>query len=206
MRRTLPLTTLAAIALLAAADPQGAPQQEPQQPSQQGGTENRRDERREQREHRREQREGAGSATSTTDDESERRGDTGESEEVDEAQDAKPEKGEYKSPYSLKFKYPIAQLLFDQHSERGSAAFQSSTPEREWYSEAVRKKDGGWGVEPRRFDCPAEARDKPAEWKRERIIAGASRFIGYAYQHHHVPDWNPPQNWPWNKCCAGHQS
>ena len=124
---------------------------------------------------------------------------------MDEATDAKPQNGEYKSPYSLKFKYPIEQLLFDRHGERGSVAFESSTPEREWYSEAVRKKFGGWGVEPRKFDCPAEVREKPADWKRERIIAGASRFIGYAYQHHHVPDWNPPQNWPWNHCCAGHQ-
>jgi type II secretory pathway pseudopilin PulG len=156
--------------------------------------------RREREQQRREQRQQGGET------EGEQRGDTGESEEVDEATDAKPQKGDYKSPYSLKFKYPIEQLLFDRHSERGSVAFQSSTPEREWYSEAVRKKSGGWGVEPRKFDCPPEVREKPADWKRERIIAGASRFIGYDYQHHHIPDWDPPKDWKWNKCCAGHQS
>jgi cell wall-associated NlpC family hydrolase len=155
---------------------------------------------REQRQERREQRQQGGET------EGEQRGDTGESEEVDEATDAKPQKGDCKSPYSLKFKYPIEQLLFDRHSERGSVAFQISTPEREWYSEAVRKKSGGWGVEPRKFDCPPEVREKPADWKRERIIAGASRFIGYDYQHHHIPDWDPPKDWKWNKCCAGHQS
>lgn len=155
---------------------------------------------REQRQERREQRQQGGET------EGEQRGDTGESEEVDEATDAKPQKGDCKSPYSLKFKYPIEQLLFDRHSERGSVAFQISTPEREWYSEAERKKSGGWGVEPRKFDCPPEVREKPADWKRERIIAGASRFIGYDYQHHHIPDWDPPKDWKWNKCCAGHQS
>ena len=124
---------------------------------------------------------------------------------MDEAGDAKPYRGEYRSPYSLKFKHPIEQLLFDRHGERGSVGFESSTPEREWYSDEVRRKFGGWGVEPRKFDCPAEVREKPADWKRERIIAGASRFIGYQYQHHHVPDWNPPEHWPWNKCCAGRQ-
>ncbi|MBM4007059.1 MAG: hypothetical protein FJ292_05775 [Planctomycetes bacterium] len=102
--------------------------------------------RREHREERGEQRQGEQSAGGD-EQEAERRGDTGESEEVDEAQDAKPERGDYKSRYSLQFKYPIAQLLFDHHSERGSAAFERSTPEREWYSEAVRTKNGGWGVD-----------------------------------------------------------
>jgi cell wall-associated NlpC family hydrolase len=193
MSITRSLVALAALALLCAL---AAPQQSP--PNNEKPPETRR----EQRQERREQRDSA----NDTEAEAERRGDSGESEEVDEAQDAKPEKGEYRSPYSLKFKYPIDQLLFDRHTERGSPAFQSSTPEREWYSEEVRRKCGGWGVDPRKFDCPAEVRDKPADWKRERVIAGASRFIGYDYQHHHVPDWDPPKDWKWNKCCAGHQS
>jgi hypothetical protein len=155
------------------------------------------------RERRSEQRQQWPTQTSSAGDDD--RGDTGESEDMDEAGDAKPYRGEYRSPYSLKFKHPIEQLLFDRHGERGSVGFESSTPEREWYSDEVRRKFGGWGVEPRKFDCPAEVREKPADWKRERIIAGASRFIGYQYQHHHVPDWNPPEHWPWNKCCAGRQ-
>jgi cell wall-associated NlpC family hydrolase len=35
------------------------------------------------------------------------------------------------------------------------------------------------------------------------VIAVAVRFLGYGYQHHHVPDWDPPQGWPWKQTCAG---
>jgi cell wall-associated NlpC family hydrolase len=30
------------------------------------------------------------------------------------------------------------------------------------------------------------------------------RFIGYGYQHHHVPDWDPPKGWPWKAVKTGH--
>ena len=39
---------------------------------------------------------------------------------------------------------------------------------------------------------------------RERVIAAAARFIGYGYQHHHIPDWDPPEHWPWKETCVGH--
>ncbi|MBM4053014.1 MAG: hypothetical protein FJ270_09815 [Planctomycetes bacterium] len=133
-------------------------------------------------------------------------GDGGESELIDEAGDAKVALDGYRSPYRLKFKHPIEELLPDRDTERGSPAVQSFIPEREWYSEAVRERYRGWGPKQRLFACPEEMRDKSVEWKRERIIAGASRFLGYDYQHHHIPDWNPPADWPWNKCCTGRQS
>jgi hypothetical protein len=34
-------------------------------------------------------------------------------------------------------------------------------------------------------------------------VAVALRFQGYAYQHHHIPDWSPPPGWPWMETCAG---
>jgi hypothetical protein len=165
-----------------------APQQDPQQATPQETRKERVEERRQ---------ELAGHRTGD--------GESGESEQEDESQGAKAYEGPYKSPYTLHFKYPIEQLLFDAKGQRGSVGEESSTPEREWYSEETRKRCGGWGVSPRAFDCPPEVREKPADWKRERVIAAASRFIGYEYQHHHVPDWNPPQGWPWNHCCAGKQ-
>jgi hypothetical protein len=33
-------------------------------------------------------------------------------------------------------------------------------------------------------------------------VAAAARFIGYEYQHHHIPDWDPPDDWPWKQCCG----
>jgi cell wall-associated NlpC family hydrolase len=35
------------------------------------------------------------------------------------------------------------------------------------------------------------------------VIAAAARFIGYGYQHHHIPDWDPPADWPWKETCVG---
>jgi cell wall-associated NlpC family hydrolase len=130
-------------------------------------------------------------------------GDGGESEQVDEAADAKPHDGPYKSPYRIHFKVPIQQLLFDVNERRGSPAEQSSLPLHEWYSPGVRREYGSWGAPARMFDCPPAVRDAPVEWKRERVVAAAARFIGYQYQHHHIPDWDPPRDWPWQHCCAG---
>jgi len=131
-------------------------------------------------------------------------GDGGESEEIDEAADAKPHDGPYKSPYRLALKAPLQQLLFDLNEPRGSAAEQSSLPVHQWYGPQVRREYGSWGAPARMFDCPPQVGDRPAEWKRERLVAAAARFIGYEYQHHHIPDWSPPAGWPWQHCCAGH--
>jgi hypothetical protein len=33
----------------------------------------------------------------------------------------------------------------------------------------------------------------------DRVILVASRWIGNPYQHHHIPDWDPPAGWQWHK-------
>jgi cell wall-associated NlpC family hydrolase len=130
-------------------------------------------------------------------------GDSGQSESIDEAAGSRSFEGPYESPYTLTFKAPLAELLFDAKSPRGSVAEESPVPHRGWYAPKVRQKWGSWGVPARRFDCPPQVQGKSAEWRRERVVAAATRFIGYQYQHHHVPDWDPPPGWPWQKCCAG---
>jgi len=130
-------------------------------------------------------------------------GDTGQSESIDESAGAKAYQGPYKSPYKLTFSVPLHELLFDAKSPRGSVAEESSLPPREWYSPTVKQKWGSWGVPARRFECPPQVQGKPVAWRRERVVAAATRLIGYQYQHHHVPDWDPPAGWPWQKCCAG---
>ena len=185
-----------ATALLAAApiqDPNGQQQPAP------GQGEPRRERAQERREEREQRGEGPRAAQEVGE------GESGESEQMDESQGAKPYDGPYRSPYKLTLKYPTEELLFDARGPRGAAGAESTIPEKEWYSEETRKRCGAWGIPARQFDCPPEVHAKPAEWRRERIVAGAARYIGYEYQHHHVPDWNPPQGWPWNKCCAGKQ-
>ena len=53
-------------------------------------------------------------------------GDAGASEEIDESQGAKPSEGPYRSPYRLRFKYPMEQLLFDAKGPRGSIGAEST--------------------------------------------------------------------------------
>ena len=90
------------------------------------------------------------------------------------------------------------------NSERGDPHRESETPHHEWYSERIRRRFGAWGPSPRRYPPLAGLDSRPTEWKRERVVATAGRFLGYSYQHHHIPDWDPPHDWPWKHCCAGH--
>jgi hypothetical protein len=132
-------------------------------------------------------------------------GDDGKSEDMREADDALAYEGAYQSPYSLRFHFPMEELLPDAHTWRGSPGAQARIPERDWYSPTVLRLRRGWGPLARRFEQPEFVVGKSVEWKRERLVASGARFIGYGYQHHHIFDWDPPAGWPWNSCCTGHQ-
>jgi cell wall-associated NlpC family hydrolase len=106
--------------------------------------------------------------------------------------------------YELKYTYSLQDLVGDLlHGERGDPERESDIPHREWYSHETRRRFEAWGPEQRRYEPLADLADRPLSWKRQRVIATAARFIGYEYQHHHIPDWNPPADWPWKECCAG---
>jgi hypothetical protein len=111
----------------------------------------------------------------------------------------------YHSPYHLDFTYSHEDLVGDlEHTKRGDPRRQSSTPHEHWYSKKTRHRFGAWGPEQRRYTALPGLAERPLPWKEQRVIAVGSRFIGYEYQHHHVPDWDPPKHWPWKHCCAGH--
>jgi hypothetical protein len=111
----------------------------------------------------------------------------------------------YRSPYSVQFSYPLKELLGDiERTPRGDPRDQSSVHFRDWYSPQVRKHYGAWGPPARHYPAPHGVADRPLEWQRERVIAVALRFEGYGYQHHHVPDWDPPHGWPWKETAVGH--
>ncbi|HEY2838324.1 MAG TPA: NlpC/P60 family protein [Pirellulales bacterium] len=107
--------------------------------------------------------------------------------------------------YRLEYQHKHEELVGDLlHSERGDPKLESITPHGEWYSPRIRKSMEGWGPKPRVYPVPAGLAEKSLDWKRERVIAVAARFLGYGYQHHHIPDWDPPADWPWKKTCVGH--
>lgn len=109
----------------------------------------------------------------------------------------------YQSPYSVKFTHPVEDLIGDiLQGPRGNIKDQAKVPFDQWYSEKTKKRFGPWGPSAKAFAPPANLKDRSADWKRERILAIALRYQGYSYQHHHLPDWNPPADWPWKE--VGH--
>ncbi|HSU65364.1 MAG TPA: NlpC/P60 family protein [Tepidisphaeraceae bacterium] len=111
----------------------------------------------------------------------------------------------YRSPYFLEFSYSTDALIGDLlRGPLGDPRTISAVPYDSWNSAAVRKKYGAWGPPMKRLEPSPELAQRPAQWKRERVIAVASHYVGCTYQHHHLPDWNPPADWPWKE--VGHGS
>jgi len=111
----------------------------------------------------------------------------------------------YRSPYSVNFSYPLKKLLGNiQQGRRGEPHEESSVPFTQWYSASTRKQYGAWGPPARHYPALTGAAPQPVPWQRERIIAVALQFQGYLYQHHHIPDWDPPADWPWKETKGGH--
>jgi cell wall-associated NlpC family hydrolase len=109
------------------------------------------------------------------------------------------------SPYKLAFTHSVEELIGDlEHTERGDPRHESETPHAHWYSADTSRRFHAWGPKPRHYPPLANLHQASATWKRERVIATAARFLGYGYQHHHIPDWNPPSGWPWKETCVGH--
>lgn len=122
---------------------------------------------------------------------------------ADDPSDNKP----YLSPYFVKYTIPEKELIGDLlDSDRGNPKLQSRIAYEDWYSPETRKRWGAWGVPFKKFDPPEGIEKRSVEWKRERIIAVGMRYQGYSYQHHHLPDWEPPEDWPWKPVGRGHNA
>lgn len=103
----------------------------------------------------------------------------------------------YKSPYTVKFSFPEEELIGDLlKGPRSDWKDHATVPFREWGNPANQKRWGYWGPSIKHLGPPAGLARKSPQWSRERVIATAMRYIGYSYQHHHVPDWEPPADWP----------
>ncbi len=122
----------------------------------------------------------------------------------------------YTSPYSFNFTCDNLTIGFDA-SPRNDIGKESEVdpndeskdviPYSDWYDKSNAYYDGSppecWGSSctdkrsygPKarlypRVDAPAGACDANT-WKRERLIATAQRYLGYQYQHHYIPDFDP---------------
>jgi hypothetical protein len=112
----------------------------------------------------------------------------------------------YKSPYSVRFTFSPKDLISDLEGTRGDPKNQSSIKFQNWYTADTKTRYGVWGPPSQHFDPPAGLSKRDAEWMRQRVIAVGLRYQGYRYQHHHIPDWDPPADWPYKESPSGKQS
>ncbi|WP_437205760.1 NlpC/P60 family protein [Planctomicrobium sp. SH664] len=118
---------------------------------------------------------------------------------------AAEEPGSYVSPYRVNFRGEREELVRDLlETERGNPRLEAEVPHLEWYSRRVHLRWGAWGPVARHYPAAVHTEGWSVEAKRERVIATALRFLGYGYQHHHIPDWDPPREWKWLPTCVGH--
>lgn len=110
----------------------------------------------------------------------------------------------YASPYTVDFSHSLEELLPDiLHGPRAAPTQQSRIPFDQWYSDATRKQFGSWGPPGLHHPEPEVSHGKSADWKRQRVLAVALRYVGLNYQHHHLPDFDPPADWPWKEVGCG---
>lgn len=106
----------------------------------------------------------------------------------------------YKSPYTVTFSFKEQDLIGDLlKGPRSNWKDYSATPFQDWYNPSNQVRWSYFGPAAKHFSAPTGLSSKTPQWSRERVIAAGMRFIGYTYQHHHVPDWDPPSEWPRSK-------
>lgn len=104
---------------------------------------------------------------------------------------------DYKSPYTVRFSFEEEELIGDlMKGPRANWKDHATVPYSEWYDPGNEVRWSYRGPAAKHFDPPAGLATKSAQWSRERVIATGMRYIGYRYHHHHVPDWDPPADWP----------
>lgn len=106
----------------------------------------------------------------------------------------------YVSPYRFQFTFPASALTADfETGPRASAAQESFFPPFPLWAEPRAYPPGheSWGPHPRLYPAPEMPREgNRTRWQQERLLAVGQRYLGYAWQHHHIPDWQPPADWP----------
>lgn len=113
------------------------------------------------------------------------------------ARDAKPAAPAYESPYRVKLTWTDEELIPDLlRGPRADWKSQAEVPYSDWYDRANQRRWGYWGPGMKHYPAPAIASGKSPRWLRERVLAAGLRFVGYGYEHHHIPDWDPPADWP----------
>lgn len=103
----------------------------------------------------------------------------------------------YSSPYALSFTLaqPLLDAGFDQAPWNDPGA-EAAEPFAIWQAQHAAARGAAWGPPARQYPAPQLPR-ADEDYLRQRVLRVAARHIGLAYQHHHLPSWQPPAAWPW---------
>ena len=113
------------------------------------------------------------------------------------AQGQAPDRSLYRSPYSIVLSFDERELMSDFITgKRGDPKTQSSADFKDWYAEVNKRRWSYWGPPAKHYPALLGQDTRKAQWKRERIMAVGMTMVGRGYQHHHIPDWDPPADWP----------
>ena len=109
----------------------------------------------------------------------------------------------YSSPYRFRFTVPVDSLIPDMAGSRGVVSNWANVSFSNWYSTSTRNTYGSWGPRCKGMSVPTtDILAWPLDLRRQRLFAFAQRYIGLRYQHHHLPEWDPPADWPWDPACT----
>jgi cell wall-associated NlpC family hydrolase len=108
-----------------------------------------------------------------------------------------PAASAYQSPYRVKFTWTDEQLIPDLlRGPRANWKDYGRAPFSEWYDRSNQSRWIHRGPGMKHLPAPGIAAGKDARWLRERVLATGLRYVGLGYEHHHLPYWDPPADWP----------
>lgn len=106
--------------------------------------------------------------------------------------------------YGVRFRFPPSLLTADFAAPpRNDPREEGVIPYARWYVRESYPPEPdritvAWGPLARVYPRPTVPAGLDAvAWRRERVVAAAVRLIGFAYQHHHIPSFDPGPDWPW---------
>ena len=112
----------------------------------------------------------------------------------------------YASPYRFRFTVPADSLIPDMAGSRGVASNWATVSFANWYSTGTKNTYGSWGPRCKSMSAPtADILAWPLDMRQQRLMAFAQRYLGLRYEHHHLPEWDPPADWPWDPVCTDEQ-
>ncbi|WP_237481289.1 NlpC/P60 family protein [Lichenibacterium dinghuense] len=96
----------------------------------------------------------------------------------------------------------LAAAAFGPAGPALAAGDDGVVPRRDWYGDDSRARWGSWGPPARVLPAPAGLADDRRDIA-HRVLSQATRLVGLGYQHHHLPEFDPPAGWPWRPVSAG---